>query len=125
MNIFNKIFYRIKNLLFLLFLYGNIKLIPKLNSVGTIGKIYLIMVVIYTLFIAYAYFKKSDQLNSNITNNIISMVLYIYVYLISTRVLNIQMLHYFNVNYIIVFILMIQIFINSILLINNKNKNVF
>ncbi len=125
MNIANKVFYEIKNLLFLLFLYGNIKLIPYLKEVGIFGNIYLLIVVLFTLIIAYAYIKKSNKLELNIINNIASIVLFIYVYLLSSKILTIRQSYYYNINYLIAIILMIDIIINSLLLVNNKNKNVF
>lgn len=125
--ILNKILYRIKNVSFLFFLFGYITLIPNIEQAGIIGKLFLATGIVYTLFIYLCYIKKNDNLNNNFFQNILTIFLYIYVFIIACKynniikygyVLNMQ---YFKINYLIIIISVIAISFNNILLCD-KNR---
>ena len=65
MNKLNSIIYRLRNVLFLLFMVGLIRLIPNIKELEFIGTIFIIFVFIYLLLDLYFYGCKSKELNNN------------------------------------------------------------
>ena len=55
MNKLNSIIYRLRNVLFLLFMVGLIRLIPNIKELDFIGTIFIIFVFIYLLLDLYFY----------------------------------------------------------------------
>lgn len=125
-NKIGKLLYRIKNILFILFLLGCINLVPNLYEKGIMGILLLILFIIYSLFMLFFFLKKNSNLNNNIMNNILGIILYIYVYLISIKYLDTLGIEvsemYFTINYIVLAISMIGMIFSSIVLISEKVK---
>ena len=90
MNKLNSIIYRLRNVLFLLFMVGLIRLIPNIKELEFIGTIFIIFVFIYLLLDLYFYGCKSKELNNNKFQNILVILLYIYVFIVSQRTSSIQ-----------------------------------
>lgn len=117
MKSINNVLYRIKNIMFLVFLYGSIRLVSNMKEASLIGYITLIGIIIYSLIMFYLYTKKNNKLNENIANNFVSISLDIFVYLLSLKSINQYMgIMYFKFNYIILIIIIIGIIINSFML---------
>jgi len=100
---------------------GYIYLIPNIYDCGIIGKIFLGFGIIYILLFYYFFFKKDKNLNYNIPQNLLSIFLYLYVFLISQKYTdltssNIVNLFYFQVNYFIIIIATIGVSMNSFLM---------
>ena len=121
-----KLLYRIKNVLFILFLIGCINLVPSLYEEGIMGILLLILFIIYSLTMFIFFLKKNSNLNNNIMNNILGIILYIYVYLISIKYLDSLGIElnemYFTINYIVLSISMIGMIFSSIVLVSEKVK---
>ena len=75
MNKLNSIIYRLRNVLFLLFMVGLIRLIPNIKELEFIGTIFIIFVFIYLLLDLYFYGCKSKELNNNKFQNILVIFL--------------------------------------------------
>lgn len=117
----NKAVYWIKNLLFFLYLYGYIKLIPNIYDSGFIGILFLWFGILYICIFYYMFFKKINILNNSIPQNILSILLYLYVFLVSCKYneinsYNIVNLFYFQINYLILVISTIGVIINNFLI---------
>lgn len=125
-----KILYWLKNIAFFFFLFGSIKLLPNIDEIGIIGTIFLIFIIIYSIFNIGCFLKKDDNLNKDVIQNIISIFLYLYVYLIAMKYLQIEKEFliinniYFYINYIIASVSMIGLITNTCLIfsINKKEK---
>ena len=119
MNKLNSIIYRLRNVLFLLFMVGLIRLI--------IGTIFIIFVFIYLLLDLYFYGCKSKELNNNKFQNILVILLYIYVFIVSQRYINsindftyeVDNMYYL-INYIIISLALICISVNNFILLSIK-----
>ncbi len=123
----NKIIYWIKNIFYLLYMFGYIKLIPNIYDAGFVGFLFLIFGIVYMLLIYYFMFLKNENLNNNIPQNILSIFLYLYVFLISCKYSEISNLNiivnmfYFKVNYLIIIISTFGVIMNNYL-ISRSNK---
>ena len=127
MNKLNSIIYRLRNVLFLLFMVGLIRLIPNIKELEFIGTIFIIFVFIYLLLDLYFYGCKSKELNNNKFQNILVILLYIYVFIVSQRYINsindftyeVDNMYYL-INYIIISLALICISINNFILLSIK-----
>ena len=128
----NHILYRIRNIMFLLFLYACIRLLPNLKEVGIIGNIFIVIVVIFSLTMLYTFFRKDNSINNSSIQNIVNVLFYIYVFLVAQKyiesstslVYEIKNI-YFIINYIIFIIAIIGITLSNIFLLiasNEKDK---
>lgn len=116
----NKVLYWLKNITFFLYIIGYIYLIPNIYDCGFIGRLFLNFGIVYILLTYYFFFKKDRKVDYNIPLNILSIFLYIYVFLISRKYIdlttsNIVNLYYFQVNYIIILIASFGVIINNFL----------
>lgn len=127
MNKLNSIIYRLRNVLFLLFMVGLIRLIPNIKELEFIGTIFIIFVFIYLLLDLYFYGCKSKELNNNKFQNILVIFLYVYVFIVSQRYINsisdftyeVDNMYYL-INYIIISLALICIIINNFILLSIK-----
>ncbi len=127
MNKLNNIIYRLRNVLFLLFMVGLIRLIPNIKELEFIGTIFIIFVFIYFLLDLYFYGCKSKELNNNKFQNILVIFLYVYVFIVSQRYINsindftyeVDNMYYL-INYIIISLALICISINNFILLSIK-----
>lgn len=124
---YKELLYRIKNILFIFFLFGCINLIPSFYEQKIIGIVLMILIIIYVLFMFFFYIKKDDNLNHNVMINILEILLYIYVYFVASKYianlgLEIDDL-YFLINYITITIGMIGIVVTSFMSLNIKKEN--
>lgn len=127
----NNVLYRIKNILFILFLLGFIKLLPNIKEIDVFGTIIIILVIIFSIIMFYCYGVKDKNLNSNSIQNFLTILLYIYVFIVSCKYtqsinnnLNSISNLYFIINYIIIVISMIGVSANNIVILRQKNKNI-
>ena len=95
----NKIMYWLKNLLFILYLVSYIILVPNIFKIEIFGKIFLIIGILYTITFFILFLEKNDKLNYNIINNILSSLLYLYIFLIAYKYLTLKDMYIFNTNY--------------------------
>lgn len=123
----NKILQIIKYILFIIFLLSLIKLIPSTIKVGIIGQIFLTISIIYIISEAFIFLIKDKKSENNILQNIMKIILYIYVALLAYRYITFienpvyQISNiYFKINYIITSIGMIGIIFNSITILNER-----
>ena len=124
MNKLSSIIYRLRNVLFLLFMVGLIRLIPNIKELEFIGTIFLF---IYLLLDLYFYGCKSKELNNNKFQNILVIFLYVYVFIVSQRYINsindftyeVDNMYYL-INYIIISLSLICISINNFILLSIK-----
>ena len=129
MNKLNSIIYRLRNVLFLLFMVGLIRLIPNIKELEFIGTIFIIFVFIYLLLDLYFYGCKSKELNNNKFQNILVIFLYVYVFIVSQRYINsindftyeVDNMYYL-INYIIISLALICISINNFILLSIKKQ---
>lgn len=118
----NKFIYWIKNILFFLYLYAYIKLVPNIYEVGVIGICFLLVGIFYILTMFYFYMKKDEKLNNNIPQNLLTIILYLYVFLVSYKYGTLSYLddfaylRYFQVNYFIIIISTFVLSINNFLI---------
>ena len=117
----NKILYWLKNITFFLYMFGYIYLIPNIYECGFIGILFLNFGIIYILLTYYFFFKKDEKVNYNIPLNLLSIFLYMYVFLISKKYTeltpsNIVNLFYFQVNYIVIIFATFGVCINNFLI---------
>lgn len=127
MNKLSSIIYRLRNILFLLFMIGLIRLIPNIKELEFIGTIFIIFVFIYLLLDLYFYGCKSKELNNNKFQNILVIFLYVYVFIVSQRYINsisdftyeVDNMYYL-INYIIISLALICIIINNFILLSIK-----
>lgn len=127
MNKLSSIIYRLRNILFILFMIGLIRLIPNIKELEFIGTIFIIFVFIYLLLDLYFYGCKSKELNNNKFQNILVILLYIYVFIVSQRYINsindftyeVDNMYYL-INYIIISLALICISINNFILLSIK-----
>ena len=123
----NKLVQIIKLILFLIFLIGLTRLIPSALKVETIGTIFLIISIIYILTEAFIFLLKNKKISNNILQNIMKIILYIYVALLAYRYVNfaenpIYVINenYFKLNFIITSIGMLGIIFNSLTILNEN-----
>lgn len=95
----NKIMYWLKNLLFILYLVSYIILVPNIFKIEIFGKIFLIIGILYTITFFILFLEKNDKLNYNIINNILSSLLYLYIFLIAYKYSTLKDMYIFNTNY--------------------------
>lgn len=121
------ILYVIKMILFIPFLCGLIKLIPSMFHTGIIGIIFLILSILYILNSGVIFLLKDKKISSNILQNIMSILLYVYICLLAYRyitntndVINNVNLVYFKLNYIITSVGMLGAIFNTLAIINEK-----
>ena len=123
----NKLVQIIKPILFLIFLLSLIQLLPNALEIGVIGLIFLIVSIIYILNEAFVFLIKYKKLSNNIFQNIMKIILYIYVALLAYRYVTsidnpIYLINetYFRINFIITIIGMIGIIFNSMTILNEN-----
>lgn len=127
MNKLSSIIYRLRNILFILFMIGLIKLIPNIKELDFIGTIFIIFVIVYLLLDLYFYGCKNKYLNNNNFQNILVILLYIYVFIVSQKYINsindftytIDNMYYL-INYIIIVLAFICISVNNFILLSTK-----
>lgn len=129
MNRVSNIIYRIRNILFILFMIGLIRLIPNIKELECIGIIFIILVFIYILIDLYCYGCKDKKLNNNNFQNILVIFLYIYVFIVSQKYINsinnftyVVDNMYYLINYIIISLAFICICINNFILLSLNKK---
>lgn len=128
MNNTNNVIYRIKNIAFFFFIAGYIKLIPNIFNQGIAGIIFLWLGIIYTLLMFVCYVKKNKDLNNNTFHNILSILLYLYIFFVASKynqmIINNYTIDslYFKINYLIASIAILGVGINSIILLQKDIK---
>ena len=125
MKIIKTIFVYLKYLSFIIFLYAGTIIYPKMNS-SKLGIICLICYFIYIIFTFLMLFIKNKKENEHIFNNIVAIILHIYILIIAIKFdnyYNINMLipNFFNINYIILSISMLMLTTNKFILLKQKN----
>lgn len=125
-HIYN-ILYILKIILFIPFLCGLIQLIPSIFQTGIIGIIFLVLTILYILNSGLIFLIKDKKINNNLLQNIMSILLYVYISLIAYRYITInkeflinQNDMYFKLNYIIAGIGMLGALFNTATMINEK-----
>lgn len=107
---------------------GYIRLIPNMYDAGFVGTLFLIFGIIYMILVYYFIFEKNEKLNDSIPQNILSIFLYLYVFLISYKyceITNINVvinMFYFKVNYLIIIIATFGVLINNFLISRSNDK---
>ncbi len=124
----NRFIYWMKNIFYLLYMVGYIRLIPNIYDSGFVGTLFLIFGIIYMILVYYFIFEKNEKLNDSIPQNILSIFLYLYVFLISYKyceITNINVvinMFYFKVNYLIIIIATFGVLINNFLISRSNDK---
>lgn len=121
----NQVLFWIKNIVYFLFLFGVIKLLPNIYNAGFVGILFLIIAICYIVLSFYFYLKKDEKLNNDAAQNFISIGVYLYVYLIAMKFIEIKDFvtinnFYFITNYIIASVSMIGLVINNFLTLKKK-----
>ena len=124
---YRELLYRIKNILFIFFLFGCINLIPNFYEQKIIGIVLIWLIIIYVLLMFFFYIKKDNNLNHSIMSNILGAFLYLYVYFIAKKYiatlgLKIDDLYYL-INYVTIIIGMVGIIVTNFMALNVKKEN--
>jgi len=124
-----KVFYIIKNILFLPFLVSLYILFPNIKEMGIIGIIFLSLTIIYIIMELLSFLIQEKELKYKELTNIMSSLIYVYLSLIAYRYYNVStsLIYeidslYFKINYLLLSVGMIAIMINICLVIKNLNK---
>lgn len=121
------ILYIISNILFILSTISVITLYPNIIEIGYLGFLFITTYLVHSIIIIYFFLIKDEKLNNNIVENIVLIMLYAYIVLISTKynqlknndIYEIDSL-YFKINYVVSSISLLSLTFNKFLIRANK-----
>lgn len=124
MNIVRNLFYYLRNLTFICFLYASVVLYPGLTK-NTFGIICLVLVIVYSLATFFMMFVKNSDETDNIFNNIVICILHFYFCFVTYRYVNsigfeLANKNFFTLNYFIASLSMFILTFNKFILWLNK-----
>lgn len=125
MGTFNKIFYYLKYISFILFLYSAIVLYPGFMELK-IGIVCLILLVVYSLVTFIMFFYKSSFEQYNLLNNFVLCFLHFYTCFVAYKyssigdVFGVSNTYYFHLNFFVIALCLFTLTINKIILANTK-----
>jgi len=116
----NNFLYYLKNLTFIGFLISFIYLLPNVNYTTTSGKLFVALIVVYAVTMMVTFIIKSEKSLENKLGNFVTSMLHVYTMIIVFRVLHCE--HHFcvlspqflKINYIIITVVVVAIFLDSI-----------
>lgn len=124
-----KFLYIIKNILFIPFIYALIRLLPNMLEVKIIGIVFLVIIIVGIIFELLSFLIKHNDLKYSDMTNIMSILLYIYICLITYKYIqtvnvpaNVIDPLYFEINYILASLGMIGIIVNIFITIKNLKR---
>lgn len=123
------ILYIISNILFILSTISVITLYPNIIEIGYLGFLFITTYLVHSIIIIYFFLIKDEKLNNNIVENIVLIMLYAYIVLISTKynqlknnnIYEIDSL-YFKINYVVSSISLLSLTFNKFLIRANKES---
>lgn len=123
------ILYIISNILFILSTISVITLYPNIIEIGYLGFLFITTYLLHSIIIIYFFLIKDEKLNNNIVENIVLIMLYAYIVLISTKynqlknndIYEIDNL-YFKINYVVSSISLLSLTFNKFLIRANKES---
>jgi len=102
------VLYIIKNIIFIIFLFTIVKIIPNLFEIGIIGLIFTVILILYIIIEMLLFAIKDKNIKKSNINNTITITLYIYIIMIAIKYLDsansIEYIinpTYFKINYVI------------------------
>ncbi len=124
-----QILYIISNLLFIAGTISCIYLYPNMIETGYLGFLFITTYLLHAIITIYYFLIKDEKLNNNIVENIVLIMLYAYIILITTKykqlsndIYEIDTL-YFKINYVVASISLLSLTFNKILIRTNNNRN--
>lgn len=124
-----QILYIISNLLFIAGTISCIYLYPNMIETGYLGFLFITTYLLHAIITIYYFLIKDEKLNNNIVENIVLIMLYAYIILITTKykqlsndIYEIDTL-YFKINYVVASISLLSLTFNKILIRTNNKRN--
>lgn len=124
-----QILYIISNLLFIAGTISCIYLYPNMIETGYLGFLFITTYLLHAIIIIYYFLIKDEKLNNNIVENIVLIMLYAYIILITTKykqlsndIYEIDTL-YFKINYVVASISLLSLTFNKVLIRTNNKRN--
>lgn len=124
-----QILYIISNLLFIAGTISCIYLYPNMIETGYLGFLFITTYLLHAIITIYYFLIKDEKLNNNIVENIVLIMLYAYIILITTKykqlsndIYEIDTL-YFKINYVVASISLLSLTFNKVLIRTNNKRN--
>jgi len=128
-NVFKKVFYGLRILLFIIHLIMNFMLLSNIIRLGVLGYLFLFLDCVYVINIISELLSQKEHYKNDIYYNIMQIGIFIYISIIwlklsfNNNFVYLELLDYLNVNYIVLSILMLFLISYSLIVFNKKNKD--